>query len=424
MPRTYVGLAAAMLFTTALYAQDYPTPTPAMQAIIDKDNGRHFGDSPADGGPMATDVSAALNAPAIDHAMRKVADWELVRNAPYFDQIWTSSVDYTGFMALYHSTGDAKYRDAMMTVAKKFEWKPRGKGANGDDQSIGQMYLELYLDEPKDKQDTHWIEPTRNALDAVIDIKRGRDAGVETTTATDVRIPWWWCDALYMAPPVWAKMARATGERKYIDYIDANWKLTSDLLYNTQEHLYARDASYKTKTEPNGKLMFWSRGEGWVMGGMARTLELLPADDTMKPVITAQFKQMAAKVASLQGADGLWHAGLLDPDTYKLPELSGSSLFTFAMAWGINHGLLDSATYRPVVEKAWKGIVSHIYADGRLGCIQQTGAEPAFYRPTASYDYGIGAFLLAGSELKIMSAPHVIPKKVAKKLANEGCQRC
>ena len=113
---------------------------------------------------------------------------------------------------------------------------------------------------------------------------------------------------------------------------------------------------------------------------------------------------MAARVAELQGPDGLWHAGMLDPKTFALPEISGSALMTFGIAWGINNGYLDAKTYRPVVEKAWKGMLGHIYADGRLGCIQQTGAEPAFYYPSSSYDYGIGGFMLAGAELKKMAA--------------------
>jgi unsaturated rhamnogalacturonyl hydrolase len=216
---TYLRISVGFALTVpalALYAQqDYPKPLPATQAIIDKDNSRHFGDSPLDPGPLAKDLSPALKAADIDKAMRKVADWELARNGPYFDQIWTSSVDYTGFMALAASTADPKYRDAMLAVAKKYDWQPRGKGANADDQSIGQMYLELYLSTPKDKRDPHWIEPTRAALDSVIDIKQGPDKGVEGPGTTDSRIPWWWCDALFMAPPVWARMAEATGEHKY-----------------------------------------------------------------------------------------------------------------------------------------------------------------------------------------------------------------
>ena len=395
------GLIFAVIGLTAGAApQDYPKPTPVMQAQIDKDNGRGFGDSPADPGPLAKDLSPALKVADVDKAMRKVADWELPRVVAHGDQIWTSSVDYVGMMAASKATGDAKYRDAMLDLARKFDWKPRGKGANADDQSIGQMYLELYLAQPKEKRDPHWIEAERAAMDAVIGIQKGVDAGVETATDKQVRIPWWWCDALFMAPTAWAQMAEATGDKKYVDYIHSQWRATYDLLWNREEHLYARDATYKTKTEANGKLMFWSRGEGWVMGGIARTVDNLPKNDPEIPFYVGQLKEMAAKAKSIQGPDGLWHAGLLDPEHYSLPEISGSALMTFGIAWGINHGYLDAKEYRPVVEKAWKGMLGHIYADGRLGCIQQTGAEPAFYYPSSSYDYGIGGFLLAGSEVK------------------------
>ncbi len=134
-----VGLSVAAV------AQDYPKPTPVMQAQIDKDNGRGFGDSPADPGPLAKDLSPALKVANVDRVLRKVADWELPRVVAHGDQIWTSSVDYVGFMAASKATGDPKYREAMLGLAKKFDWKPRGKGGNADDQSVGQMYLELYL---------------------------------------------------------------------------------------------------------------------------------------------------------------------------------------------------------------------------------------------------------------------------------------
>jgi unsaturated rhamnogalacturonyl hydrolase len=141
------------------------------------------------------------------------------------------------------------------------------------------------------------------------------------------------------------------------------------------------------------------------MAGIARILDQLPPDDPRRSFYVTQLREMATRVAELQGADGLWHAGLLDPKTYVLPEISGSAFFTYAIAFGIDHGLLDGKTFRPVVERAWRGMLSHIYADGRLGCIQQTGAEPAFYLPTESYTYGVGAFLLAGTEIK-----HLAPR--------------
>jgi len=148
--------------------------------------------------------------------------------------------------------------------------------------------------------------------------------------------------------------------------------------------------------------MFWSRGNGWVMGGMIRTIQYLPKDDPARAKYIAQLQEMAARVAQLQGPDGLWRAGLLDPEDYDLPELSGSAFFTYALAAGVNEGILDKKAYRPVIEKAWAGLLHHVYADGRLGCIQQTGAEPQPFKASASYTYGVGAFLLAGSEIRQM----------------------
>ncbi len=372
-------------------AQSYPLPTPAMQAIIDKDTVRHFGDAPADAGPYATGLSAALELAAIDKVLRKVADWQLARARPYFDRIWTSSVMYTGFMAASEATGDPKYRDAMMDMARHFDFQLRDRLPNADDLSLGQTYLDLYFHDPRPAL----VRLTRLELDDLI--------GLKTLKPNDERLPWWWCDALFMGPAVWAKMYKATGEHKYVDYLDTQWKKTSELLYDKEEHLYARDASYIGKREPNGRKVFWSRGEGWVMGGIARTLDYLPADDAQRPFYVQQLREMAERVASLQDASGDWHSGLLDPKTYPAPEVSGASLFVYAMAYGVNRGYLDAKVYRPVIARGWAAILKNVYADGRLGNIQQTGAEPAFYRPSSSYDYGVGAFMLAAAELKTLA---------------------
>ena len=377
---------------TGLPVAKFPLPNATQQAGIYKDTARHFGDAPgAEAGPMDTDLSPALTAEAIDKATRKVADWELARAEPYFDRIWTWSVLYSGFIAASDSTGDPKYRNAMTAMAEKYSWELRSAMPNADDQSVGQTYLELYLKAGAGAPRS-MIAGTQAGLDSVI--------GFDTLRPGDPRIPWWWCDALFMGPPTWARMAAATGDHKYIDYLNTQWLRTSDLLYDKDEHLYARDASYIPKRGPNGKKIFWSRGEGWVMGGLVRTLAYLPHDDPHRAFYIDQLREMAARVKSLQSPDGLWRASLLDPEAYPLPEISGSALMTYGIAWGVNEGLLDRATYLPVVQKAWAGMLQHIYADGRLGDIQQTGAEPTPYLPTSSFNYGVGGYLLAASELK------------------------
>ena len=371
-------------------------PTERQLATIANNEMRHFGNAPDDPGPLATDLSYSTKPAAVAKAMHKVADWQLKVSQPYFDRVWTWSALYTGFMAASDSLGDPKYSDAMEEMGKKFEWKVKPLLPDADNMSVAQTYLELYLK----KKDPVMIQSTQTALDAILAAPRG-------STIPNKEITWWWCDALFMAPPVWARMYAATGDRKYITYLDEEWAKTSDRLYDTKEHLYARDKSYLTRTEANGKKMFWSRGEGWVMAGIVRTLPYLPKDDPAREKYVKQLQEMAARVTELQGKDGLWRAGLLDPDNYDLPEMSGSAFITFALAAGVNQGILDKKTYQPVIKKAWAGMLHHVYADGRLGCVQQTGPEPAYFRASASYTYGVGAFLLAGDEIRKMNGHHV-----------------
>lgn len=359
---------------------------------------RHFGSVPDDPGPLATDVSPAITQKAVGAAMHKVADWQLAQSQEYFTvfdrsrqldgRIWTWGALYSGLMAASDSLGDPKYRNVMRDMGKTYKWELSTTESDANQHSLAQTYLELYL---LDKQPEE-LAPTKATFDAILQRPRVELGSIR-------RIEWWWCDALFMAPPAWARLYAATGDKQYITYLDEEWAKTSQQLYDPETHLYFRDATFIPKTEKNGQKIFWSRGEGWVMAGLARTLEYLPKDDPARVKYQTQLKEMAVAVAKLQGPDGLWHAGMLDSADYDQPEISGSALMTFGIAWGINNGLLDRKVYTPVVQKAWAGMVRHIYADGRLGCIQQTGSAPAPFKASSSFNYGVGGFLLAGSEI-------------------------
>jgi unsaturated rhamnogalacturonyl hydrolase len=360
---------------------------PSVSSTIERDAA---GDSPDDPGPLATDLSPALRRNAIERAVRKVADWQLGHSQSKFNQQWTFAALYDGLLAASKLTGDVRYQDAVVQAANGWGWKlTEDRFPHADDMALGQAYLDLYLE----RREPLRIAGTKAILDLLI-----------VRPDDPAKLLWWWCDALFMAPPVLARMSMATGDRRYLDYMDHEWWLTSASLYDPQEHLFFRDSRYFTKREQNGEKIFWARGNGWVMGAFAKVLEGMPADYPSRQKYIAQYREMAARVASLQGKDGLWRSGLLDPAAYDLPEVSGSAFFTYSLAWGINRGLLDRGKYEPVVQRAWAGMLMHIYADGRLGSIQPIDAQPGAFKPSSSYVYGVGGFLLAASEVKKLAS--------------------
>ncbi|MGA9023474.1 MAG: glycoside hydrolase family 88 protein [Terracidiphilus sp.] len=368
-----VALLLALLLPSAAGAQDKKAPVASP------------GDSLTTPGPLAR-LSPKLDRRDLAKAMKLVADWQLTRMPDQAQVDWTWAALYDGFMAVPDKVAGDKYKAAMIKVADGLNWQPGPRVMHADDLAVGQMYLEQYMIH----KDAKMLAAMRARLDTEI----------AAPDPTDPQKPlWWWCDALFMAPPVYADMAAITGDKRYLLFMDHEWDVTTALLYDRSKHLYFRDATYLDKHEKNGEPLFWSRGNGWVMGGIVRVLKELPADSPLRPKFIALFKEMAAELVSIQGKDGLWRPGLLDADAYPLPEVSGSAFIAYALAYGVNEGILDRATYWPAVEKAWAGMLTHVYADGRLGCIQPVGAAPGAYTETSSYVYGVGAYLLAGSEI-------------------------
>ncbi len=329
--------------------------------------------------------------------MQKVADWQLAHPSQKSKTDWTQAALYAGMMALGDLSADPKYREAMLEVGKSAAWKPGERVYHADDHCVGQMYCEMYRLE----RDPAMIAPLRERFDYIL--AHPSTAGVEVITKAD-GVPggimrWWWCDALFMGPPAWVRLYAVTGAARYLEFMLREWKATSDFLYDKDEHLYFRDQSYFPKRESNGKKVFWSRGNGWVMGGLVRVLQILPSDHPQRAFFETQFREMAEAVLKCRQADGLWRSSLLDPDSYPLAEASGSGFFCYALAWGVNQGLLDRERFEPAVLAAWKGLTGFVKNDGKLTHVQPIGADPKHFDPELSETYGVGAFLLAGSEL-------------------------
>ncbi|HEX4156754.1 MAG TPA: glycoside hydrolase family 88 protein [Acidobacteriaceae bacterium] len=387
------GLAALLItlsINTVCAAQTASTtPRPSAKELHDA-----AGDIAANPGAIDASLSPALTHRDVRRTMKKVADWELAHAQSKFTQDWTYAPLYSGLLAASHTLNDRRYHDAVLAAAERFHWQLLpGRPFHADDEAIGQAYEELYAEKH---------DPLRIAA------VRANFAQVMARPDDPAKDLWWWCDALYMAPPSLAKLSQLTGDDAYLTFMEHEWSLTQSHLYNPTEHLFFRDASFFDKKEPNGQPLFWSRGNGWVLAGTARVLAAMPKDDPERLQFEKLFRDMAERVADLQPRDGLWRMGLLDPDAYPQGEISGTAFFTYAMAWGVNNHLLPASRFRPVIEKAWAGMLQHIYTDGRLGAIQPIGAAPGELQPGSTWAYGVGGFLLAGSEIDRGLSAHTL----------------
>jgi rhamnogalacturonyl hydrolase YesR len=308
---------------------------------------------------------------------------------PSWGPKWTEATFYIGVMAAYNTTKDSQYLTDATTWATKNKYTLTGSPTtDANAWCAGQVYADLYF-----------VNPTANASDIASCTASFNAAN--TNPLPSFKNFWYWCDALFMAPGLVARLGAAagsTGQAPYFNLLDTEWKATQTELYDPANKLFWRDSSFV-----NSKV-YWSRGNGWVMAGTARVLEYLPKTDASYSTYTTLLTNMASAVAPLQGTDGLWrpdllNSGTITPDPNTNPETSGTGLMTFAIAWGINNGILDSATYLPVVTNAWEGLVSCVNSSGMLEYVQPTGSEPALASQSDTNDYGVGAFLLAGSEV-------------------------
>ncbi len=311
--------------------------------------------------------------------------------------LWTRAVYYEGLMALYSVDKDQSYYDYAVQWGEKHQWGLWGgtKVRNADNQCAGQTYIDLYLIDKKEER--------------IRDIKTCIDNMVKSEKKDD----WSWVDALQMGMPVFTRLGVVLNDTSYFRKMYEMYAFTKyhhggNGLFDPQTNLWWRDKDFvfPAYKEPNGEGCYWSRGNGWVLAALVRTLQLLPKSDPHYNEYLGDYKKMCAALLPLQREDGFWNASLKDPNNYGGKELTGTSLFTYGFAWGINNGFLDKKQYSQPIAKAWNALLKDcVHTNGVLGYVQGTGKEPKEAQPVTYdripdfEDFGLGCFLLAGSEV-------------------------
>jgi unsaturated rhamnogalacturonyl hydrolase len=345
---------------------------------------------------LTAPLHAGLDAEDVIRDMKRVADWQLEHPSQHPVHHWTQAPFFLGLFNLHQVSGDARYLDALTGFGKTTAFGPGPRLTHADDHAVLQAWLELHQltgDKTQLQPSIDHFEKLQTALAG----KSGASAGGGSFT-------WCWCDALFMSPAVWAHLSHITGDSKYLNFADREWWTTTDVLYDPEACLYYRDNNFFGKRTERGRKVFWARGNGWVVGGLAHVLDRLPADHPSRMKYLGLYHDMMYALLKLQGEDGMWRTSLLEPED-PVGEASGSAFFTYGMAWGLNRGLLQEKDFRPALEKAWKALHGCIQNDGMLGFVQRIGDRPGEAKAEETEVYGSGALLLAGSEIVRLLEP-------------------
>lgn len=357
----------------------------------------------------AKNTSLSINKEEIRRTLQKTANWQIL-NFSYSKEknlhdsgidSWVNAVFYMGLFDYSKALDDSCAMKWLYSIGEATQWRvaanfinyPKYSFFHADELCVGQFYLQMY--------DNCRAEPMiRNIKERADKIMNGSADTLMKYTNKQV---WTWSDALFMAPAVYAHLAKITGDETYLKYMDKEFKRTYNSLYDKKNKLFFRDSGYFQKTESNGCQVFWGRGNGWVAAGLVNVLKLLPPESEYRPFYEQLFKEYIPRLAQLQSPAGYWHASLLDPKSYPSPESSATALITYALAYGVNSGLLQRAHFMQYLEKSWTFLNSAVLSDGRLGWVQPIGADPRKVTAEMTASYGIGAFLSAGTELLILN---------------------
>lgn len=342
----------------------------------------------------------------------RAADWQLAHldktpgitsfgEETYQPRSWQKGAFWVGMTHLAEVSGEKRFADAIFANGRATQWQPGPRTYHADDHVIGQSYLWA----ARHGAGADAIAPLRATFEVILArpaITHLSFVPAKNYEETACLRRWCWCDALFMSPPAWAEMSQQTGDPRYAEFAMAEFWATTDFLYDPAEKLFFRDSRFFERRDAQGRKQFWSRGNGWVLAGIANVLEHLPRNSPHRPRLEALFRDMAVRLKSLQKADGYWPPSLLAPENSPA-ETSGTGFFVFGLAWGVKHGVLDGAEYRPAIDRGWAALARAVASDGKLGWVQQVSDRPDAVAESDTQFYGVGAFLLAASAVAALT---------------------
>lgn len=356
---------------------------------------------PASQVPLGRAEVMALAEKVADYQLATMAGGEIPQNAALGSgdmKGWVQGALFVGLTDLADHSDKPHFKQVILSRGVANKWELGRRLYHADDHVIGQSYLWAF----RNGAGAQAIAPLKASFDKILanpskDDLIHHEYSAPGGAGCDER--WCWCDAIFMAPPTWLQLAQATGDQRYRDFAVKEFWAATDMLYDKEEHLYFRDSRFFDRRDVNGRKIFWSRGDGWVLAGLARMIPYLPQGDADRVRMETIFRDMSAKLKTIQKPDGFWAPSLLGDPEAALPESSGTGFYVYALAWGVKAGILDRATYEPTIRKGWAALVSSVHEDGHFGYVQPISDRPDNVGYDDTQYYGVGAFLLAATAM-------------------------
>lgn len=252
--------------------------------------------------------------------------------------------EWYGALGVASLTGDQELLDALIAkfdpLKTDFVNAMLGGEAHVDRYIFGIVPLEIYLQ----TDDESYLSLGTETADAqqVTDQARGA------------------IDDMFMMTALQLEAYRATGAPKYVDFMAAT--MVQYLSAQQENGLFFHNVDEAP--------VYWGRGNGWFAAGMAEIMRDPPDDPEQYQIIEAGYGRMMEGLLPAQSDNGLWYQVLnMRDDASNWEESSGSAMFTYAMIAGVRRGVLDAATYVPVIEAAWAGLQSKISPQGDVNDI-------------------------------------------------------
>lgn len=187
----------------------------------------------------------------VNAMMRKVADWQIANlkeGVEHDDLDWRRAVLYMGMVdwaeLVEKKEGNSAYYQWLLRLGRKNHFQMGKWLYHADCIAVGQPFIDLYLR----YGDKIMLGPVMSRADWIV-ANPSHTPMMLDYGKIETLYRWTWCDALFMAPPVYAKLYALSGDRKYLNFMDKEYRASYAYLYDKQDHLFYRDGTYFGKKE-------------------------------------------------------------------------------------------------------------------------------------------------------------------------------